>query len=339
VRGLVDIRPARLLALGASLLVAFSVVAGAEGSGPAKKAANLKAANASLLERSHAAVLDVYSLEARLGRARAELASLNAKTAALEREQAAARTALRFATRTLAVSQGQLAQRLRLLYVQGEPDPLAVILGSSSLDEAMAGIDDLHRAAAQSERTVDQTRRARVALRHLTAQLARRAARLHALRARAEATTASLEAAKAERERTISALRRQSQLNSGEIGALERQAKQIDARAQQVSQHAPSSGSFVPVAPGGPGGGSMTVTATGYAMGGTTATGAPVGWGIVAVDPGVIPLGSRLTIPGYGTGIAADTGAGVRGATIDLWFPTAAQALAWGRRTVTITVR
>ena len=82
----------------------------------------------------------------------------------------------------------------------------------------------------------------------------------------------------------------------------------------------------------------MTVLATGYSLPGTTATGVPVGWGIVAVDPAVIPLGTRMTIPGYGEGVAADTGGAVQGATIDLWFPTEAQALAWGRRTVTITL-
>ena len=82
----------------------------------------------------------------------------------------------------------------------------------------------------------------------------------------------------------------------------------------------------------------MTVTATGYSLQGRTATGAPVGWGVVAVDPGVIPLGTRMTIPGYGEGIAADTGSAVVGSTIDLWFPTVTQANAWGRRTVTITL-
>jgi 3D (Asp-Asp-Asp) domain-containing protein len=82
----------------------------------------------------------------------------------------------------------------------------------------------------------------------------------------------------------------------------------------------------------------VTVSSTGYALPGRTATGLPVGWGVVAVDPAVIPLGSRMTVPGYGEGVAADTGSAVRGATIDLWFPTLAQALAWGRRTVTITI-
>jgi 3D (Asp-Asp-Asp) domain-containing protein len=82
----------------------------------------------------------------------------------------------------------------------------------------------------------------------------------------------------------------------------------------------------------------LTVTATGYAINGSTATGVPTGWGIVAVDPSVIPLGTQMSIPGYGSGVAADTGSAVRGAAIDLWFPTLAQARAWGRRTVTITL-
>jgi 3D (Asp-Asp-Asp) domain-containing protein len=52
----------------------------------------------------------------------------------------------------------------------------------------------------------------------------------------------------------------------------------------------------------------------------------------------VIPLGARLTIPGYGTAVAADTGGAVNGNVIDVWFPTRRQALAWGTRTVTITI-
>jgi 3D (Asp-Asp-Asp) domain-containing protein len=45
-----------------------------------------------------------------------------------------------------------------------------------------------------------------------------------------------------------------------------------------------------------------------------------------------------MTIPGYGEGIAADTGWAIQGTVIDLWFPSAGQAAAWGRRTVTITL-
>ena len=59
---------------------------------------------------------------------------------------------------------------------------------------------------------------------------------------------------------------------------------------------------------------------------------------MVAVDPSLIPLGTRLTIPGYGLAVAADVGSGVHGAMIDLWFPSLGQARGWGRRTVAITL-
>jgi len=82
----------------------------------------------------------------------------------------------------------------------------------------------------------------------------------------------------------------------------------------------------------------ITVSATGYTLGGRTATGLGVGWGVVAVDPSVIPLGTHLTTPGYGEAVAADTGGAVVGTTTGLWFPTVAQANAWGRRVVTVVL-
>jgi 3D (Asp-Asp-Asp) domain-containing protein len=82
----------------------------------------------------------------------------------------------------------------------------------------------------------------------------------------------------------------------------------------------------------------VTVVATGYALSGRTSTGLPVGWGVAAVDPSVIPLGTHLTVPGYGEAVAADVGGAVRGAVVDLWFPTVAQANAWGRRSVTVVL-
>ena len=54
---------------------------------------------------------------------------------------------------------------------------------------------------------------------------------------------------------------------------------------------------------------------------GITRSGAPLTKGIVAVDPNVIPLGTRLYIPGYGFAVAGDTGGGIIGDMIDLGYP------------------
>jgi|SRR3989344_5488353 len=52
----------------------------------------------------------------------------------------------------------------------------------------------------------------------------------------------------------------------------------------------------------------------------TTATGLKAGYGVVAVDPKVIPLGSKIYIPGYGFAVAGDTGGAIKGTVVDLGF-------------------
>lgn len=90
----------------------------------------------------------------------------------------------------------------------------------------------------------------------------------------------------------------------------------------------------------------LTMTATAYTPhrsgGGTgtgrTATGIPAGYGLVAVDPRVIPLGTVLYIEGYGMAIAADRGRAIRGYKIDLCYATRRQALQFGRRRVRVHI-
>ncbi|MBR1807399.1 MAG: 3D domain-containing protein [Selenomonadaceae bacterium] len=71
---------------------------------------------------------------------------------------------------------------------------------------------------------------------------------------------------------------------------------------------------------------------------GLTAMGIPATYGVVAVDPDVIPLGSRVYIPGYGEAIAADTGGAIYGYRIDLCMESYGEAMDFGRRNVTVFV-
>ena len=101
--------------------------------------------------------------------------------------------------------------------------------------------------------------------------------------------------------------------------------------AQHKSQH------LQRATPPPPGKRRLTVSATCYDLPGTTATGIPVGPGVVAVDPSVIPLGTRMYVPGYGNGVAADVGGGDQGRQSSFWMHPA-ECATWGRRTVTITI-
>ena len=71
---------------------------------------------------------------------------------------------------------------------------------------------------------------------------------------------------------------------------------------------------------------------------GITATGVPAVRGIAAVDPDVIPLGTRLFIPGYGEAVAADTGGAIVGNRIDLVMDSYGEAMDFGRQDVTVYV-
>lgn len=270
--------------------------------------------------------------------------ALRARRATLARQLAAAR-------RTLAVSRRQLADHLRTLYEQGNPDPVAVVLGAASIDDALTKLDGLTRMSDQSRQIVADAGAAQVRLRRVGAALSLERRKLDAALAAALRTEHGLASARADRLDYVSGLRARQRLKEAQIRSLLATAQRVEARSQEIQSAAAAGATGSPPAAGTPtvtaqaapatataGGRTLTVSATGYSLPGHTASGLPVGWGVVAVDPSVIPLGTKLTIPGYGEAAAADVGSGVRGAMIDLWFPTLAQARAWGRRTVTITL-
>lgn len=71
---------------------------------------------------------------------------------------------------------------------------------------------------------------------------------------------------------------------------------------------------------------------------GRTCNGKRAGYGIIAVDPKLIPLGAKLFVPGYGYGIAADVGSAIQGQRVDLGFNSRSGAMKWGKKWVTMTI-
>jgi len=281
--------------------------------------------------RTHQALLDLYALDSRLQASHARVAYLATEAAKLRRERRSLRPELSAARATLAVTQRQLAFQLRTLYERGNIDPIAVLFGATSLSEGLRELDDLKRSTAESSQVVAATRVAAGRLLRARQTLAADAQRLARSLASAQAAEQSLTTAAASKSALVASLR--ASASAGETAGLLSSAGSAAKKSRKIGHgHTP------PPQPPPKGGRKMVVSATCYILKGTTASGLPVGPGIVAVDPTVIPLGTRMYIPGYGKGLAADIGGGIKGKIIDLWYSTYAQCAKWGRRTVTITL-
>jgi 3D (Asp-Asp-Asp) domain-containing protein len=332
---------AGLAGISAAIVLVSVTAAGAAGSG------NSLHGDVSALEtRAHRALLDLYAIDTRLHAAQARLAALESESARLHKGQALLGEQVAATRQTLASSRTELGDNLQMLYKQGDVSAFAIVLGAQSLDDALTRLDELTSVAEQSRQVVQIATAAQSRLAILRTSLEQRRESVDAALADARHTADTLAAAHAERIGFISSLRTKERLKAAQIAALQAAAGRIEHRSDALQTAAapttPSAPQPVsaPIAPTPAPSGTRTITvsSTGYSIQGRTATGMPTGWGVVAVDPSVIPLGTRLTIPGYGEGVAADTGGNVRGNTIDLWFPTPGQAGAWGRRTVTITL-
>jgi 3D (Asp-Asp-Asp) domain-containing protein len=348
--------PAAALA-GAALLAACLPATGAADTAPGlrARAEQLQDGQAALQRTEHGALLALYAAESALTRARAEQEGLEARSRALALEEASLRSRTAAVRRSLIASQERVARTLRELYVHGEADPLAAVLGAMSLDEALTAIESLERAAEQNERLAAEARDRGLALRNLSHELRVRRASLDEARAATAAAAARLQRATSDRSATLTAIRRRNARAAARIDSLLAQARSAEQASRELAEQArivaeteaetetapPAQAPAAKEADGLPassGSRTLVVDAVAYHLPGRTASGLPVGVGVVAVDPNVIPLGTRMFIPGYGPGIAADVGSAVKGNIIDLWMPSTAAALRWGRRTVTITI-
>ena len=83
----------------------------------------------------------------------------------------------------------------------------------------------------------------------------------------------------------------------------------------------------------------MSVVSTAYATGTITATGTKPKWGTIAVDPKVIPYGTKVYIPKFNmTFTAEDCGGAIKGNKIDIFMGSETDAYSWGRRTIDIYI-
>ena len=291
----------RFAATGAIALTALLSATAARADDPAtlrSEAERLRAENDSIAARSQSALLDLYSLERRLARAEARVADLRSREAALERDRAAAQHRLQIARADVAEAERRLGLRLSDLYVQGEVDPIAVLLAAESLDDALSAVDGLTRMADQDGSILRQLRDARRELRDSLRAFSERQAALDRVLGQAEAEQASLAAARAERAAYVAGLASRQALNAAQIDRLSDQAERASESTPVEPAPAPQPAPQPTPGPRNPGGSPMTVDVVAYCGGVGTASGLPLGWGTVAVDTRHLPLRHEDVHPG-----------------------------------------
>ncbi len=318
------------------------------------------------------ASLSLMLLEDRLQAAEDRTAAVDARVAELEQEMKAAAGRREQARKDAEAVRSRLADRLREGYKSGSVGWLQLLFTSEDLgellqrarmlgrvvdseaqllDEVKAKRDAEGRAVAELETLRAEEAKSLESLKESRRELAQAAAEQEALVAELGGRLDQARAQVAEARQRMAALNREQVAMRGESRGDAPQAAGSGSSTGTSSTNggsstkAPSAASegtvrSNPPSPGAPRGGGRQIEAkvTAYALPGTTATGMPVGYGIIAVDPRVIPLGTRLYVPGYGEGIAADTGSAVKGNVVDVWLPSRDEALDWGIKHLTVTV-
>jgi 3D (Asp-Asp-Asp) domain-containing protein len=327
---------------------------------PAVRAGGAAAATS---PREQAALLELFATDAALARAQLAAQAAHARVLTVRSDLASVRLGLRVARANERATQAALASRLNEIYRARPLDTLGVLLAARSFAEVGDGLDLLDRLSRQDSSLVRSARRWRAALRGSSRRLQTAESQARRAETAWEQRVAGLGAADREQRALVARLERR---HVQALPALAAAARRAVRRAHAIVRPGPHGGGSTAApaatppaataptattaaatsaagappeaAPSLAPGTTLAVAATAYSLPGHTASGLPVGVGVCATDPRVIPLGTRFEVPGYGTCVAADTGSGVVGATIDVWLPES-RASAYGRQTITITFR
>ncbi|MHB9111178.1 MAG: 3D domain-containing protein [Thermoleophilia bacterium] len=236
--------------------------------------------------------------------------------------------------------QGVLEKRLRGTYKSNDVGYLEVVMGAGDFSDFLNRVDMINYIADEDRELIVSVQEAKHGIEDKITSLSDMQNQLAATIDELNAAQANLLDAQSRQQSFVSSLEDEKLAADGQLAQLQAEAASIESRMNQIQQSSAQSGeggyNEDTSAPRG-GGSSFTAESTAYCLGGTTATGMPVGRGIIAVDPRVIPLGSRVHVSGYGDAIAADTGGAIQGNIVDVWLPCG-EAYTWGRRTVTVTI-
>jgi 3D (Asp-Asp-Asp) domain-containing protein len=224
-----------------------------------------------------------------------------------------------------------LTARARELYINGRTSKLHVLFSSDDVSDFFKRSEVLETVAQQDTQLINEVKRQSEELDGLRSELKSKKKEVDDVSSDLESRRDRLVDNRSERQALLA--------RAGEASTeVEQESSEVDSKIEEINRETEPVDEKPP-----PGGREMVMIATAYSpeepgLTDTTASGMKAQRGVVAVDPSVIPLGTRVHVEGYGNAIAADTGSAIKGNRIDLCFDTLEECLSYGRRRVKVTI-
>jgi peptidoglycan hydrolase CwlO-like protein/3D (Asp-Asp-Asp) domain-containing protein len=227
-------------------------------------------------------------------------------------------------------------KRIRAMYINDQNSYLDVILSSSNLSDFISKMDMITKVISFDNQVITKLKQEKQAITNQKEALNSKNAKLQDLKTSNETALSNLgKDVKAQKELLSKATEKEKQLLAAEASKNSQIASVTSVHnSGTLSRGMSKSVSYSQV---------LSMQATAYSGDAVTASGSATvrdgsSYSTIAVDPRVIPLGSRVYVEGYGYAIADDTGGAIKGNIIDLFFPSEAECENWGRRSVTVYV-
>lgn len=272
-------------------------------------------------------VRDVVTIDSEISDITGRLSALQNKSEALSERIGGLNDEAASKRRKLASKRQALAGRARNLYVNGRSNTLVMLFSAGDITEFFERNDYVQKVNQRDAELVVSVKQEADNLDATLTELKRRKKEVDDIASELSSRRDRLADSRAARQKVLASAGAQS-------ARVQEQSRQVESKMQQVNQVAPNgkhTGRF------------LTMVATGYSpeepgLSDATASGLKAQHGVVAVDPRVIPLGTRVHVEGYGYAIAGDTGSAIKGMRIDLCFDKLAECNAYGKRTVRVEI-
>lgn len=179
---------------------------------------------------------DIHKADVRLEETKAKLDLTNNQLSQAKVQQRAAILQLQSASQRLAQKKKLIAERMRLMYMQGDPNPISAFVGAESFSDAADRAYVMHKIAEQDDRLVDELKRERDQVNQKKAEKDKAVARVASLRSDQLTQKQQLDLRKAAKRQLLDELKEAEQQTQNELDALEKESAAIEAELRRYYQ-------------------------------------------------------------------------------------------------------